>query len=302
MKREIITIDREKCNGCGNCITGCHEGALQLIDGKAALVSELMCDGLGACIGTCPVEAISIEVREADAYDEVKTLRAMLKNGKNVIIAHLKHLKDHRQSEYLRQGIEYLLQQKDNTDLNVDEILQEVHNHVSTGGGKSFAKPIQQMHHHSHMGGCPGSSQRAFSAPQQASVQQAETPSALSHWPIQLHPINPNSAHFHGSNLLLAADCVAFSLGAFHKDFLAGKTLAIACPKLDSNKESYIEKLTALIDEAKVDTITVMRMEVPCCGGLVQMAKMAADKASRKIPIKSITIGIQGDIQESVWI
>ena len=302
MKREIITIDREKCNGCGNCIAGCHEGALQLIDGKAALVSELMCDGLGACIGTCPVEAISIEVREADAYDEVKTLRAMLKNGKNVIIAHLKHLKDHRQSEYLRQGIEYLLQQKDNTDLNVDEILQEVHNHVSTGGGKSIAKPIQQMHHHSHMGGCPGSASRAFSAPQQASAQQAETPSALSHWPIQLHLINPNSAHFHGSNLLLAADCVAFSLGAFHKDFLAGKTLAIACPKLDSNKESYIEKLTALIDEAKVDTITVMRMEVPCCGGLVQMAKMAADKASRKIPIKSITIGIQGDIQESVWI
>lgn len=102
--------------------------------------------------------------------------------------------------------------------------------------------------------------------------------------------------------MLLAADCVAFSLGTFHKDFLAGKTLAIACPKLDSNKESYVEKLTALIDEAKVDTITVIRMEVPCCGGLVQLAKMASEKASRKIPIKSITIGVEGNVQESVWI
>ena len=302
MKREIITIDRDKCNGCGNCITGCHEGALQLIDGKAALVSELMCDGLGACIGTCPVEAITIEVREADAYDEVKTLKAMLKNGKNVIIAHLKHLKDHRQTEYLRLGVEFLLQEKGNVDFSVDEILEEVHNHTSTGGGKSFAKPIQPMHKHAEACGCPGSASKAFHAPQYAPAANSEIPSALSHWPIQLHLINPNSAHFQGSNLLLAADCVAFSLGAFHKDYLTGKTLAIACPKLDSNKDSYIEKLAALIDEAKVDTITVMRMEVPCCGGLVQLAKMASEKATRKIPIKSVTIGVQGDIQESIWI
>lgn len=302
MKREIITIDREKCNGCGNCITGCHEGALQLIDGKAALVSELMCDGLGACIGTCPVGAITIEVREADAYDEVKTLRAMLQNGKNVIVAHLKHLKDHRQSEYLRLGIEFLLQEKSNVAFSVDEILQELHDHVPTGGGKSFAKPVQHAHQPGQACGCPGSAAKSFQSPQYAPSAQAATPSALSHWPIQLHLINPNSAHFQGSNLLLAADCVAFSLGAFHKDFLAGKTLAIACPKLDSNKESYVEKLTALIDEAKVDTITVMRMEVPCCGGLVQLAKMASEKASRKIPIKSITIGVEGNVQESVWI
>ncbi|SDB84240.1 ATP-binding protein [Williamwhitmania taraxaci] len=302
MKREIITIDRDKCNGCGNCITGCHEGALQLIDGKATLVSELMCDGLGACIGTCPVDAISIEVREAVAYDEVETLRAMLKNGKNVIIAHFKHLKDHGEKEYLRLGVEFLLKEKNNVDFSVDEILQEVHNHTSTGGGKSFAKPVQHAHQQGESCGCPGSAAKTFQAPQYAPAAKVATPSALSHWPIQLHLINPNSTHFKDSNLLLAADCVAFSLGAFHKDFLSGKTLAIACPKLDSNKESYVEKLTALIDEAKVDTITIMRMEVPCCGGLTQLVKMASEKASRKIPIKSITVGIEGDIQESVWI
>lgn len=299
MKREIIKIDRDKCNGCGNCITGCHEGALQLIDGKAALVSELMCDGLGACIGKCPVDAITIEVREADAYNEVKTIQEMVKSGKNVIVAHLKHLKEYQQKEYLRQGVEYLLGQKDTLSFSVDDVLQEVHNHESQGNKQQFAKPLASIPHAG--GGCPGSAARAFNVQPQVATS-GEIPSALSHWPIQLHLINPSSGHFTGSNLLLAADCVAFSLGAFHRDYLKGKTLAIACPKLDSNKESYIEKLTALIDEAQIDTITVMRMEVPCCGGLVHLVKLALEKAQRKIPIKSITVGIHGEIQENKWV
>ncbi|HUX54338.1 MAG TPA: 4Fe-4S dicluster domain-containing protein [Williamwhitmania sp.] len=298
MKREIIRIDRDKCNGCGNCISGCHEGALQLIDGKAALISELMCDGLGACIGDCPVGAITIEVREADAYNEVKTIQEMVKSGKNVIVAHLKHLKDYQQKEYLRQGVEFLLTQKETLGFSFDEVLQEVHGHT-TENKQQFAKPMAAMHHAG--GGCPGSVARAFNVQAQATTS-GEIPSELSHWPIQLHLINPSSEHFKGSNLLLAADCVAFSLGAFHRDYLKGKTLAIACPKLDSNKESYIEKLTALIDEAQVDTITVMRMEVPCCGGLVHLVKLALEKAQRKIPIKSITIGIHGEIQENKWV
>lgn len=126
--------------------------------------------------------------------------------------------------------------------------------------------------------------------------------SELTHWPVQLHLINPQSGHFRGSNLLLAADCVAFSLGNFHSNYLKGKTLAIACPKLDSNKESYIEKITSLIDDAQVDTITIMKMEVPCCGGLLQLAKMAMERAKRKVPIKMMTVGIQGDILESTWV
>jgi hypothetical protein len=126
--------------------------------------------------------------------------------------------------------------------------------------------------------------------------------SELTHWPVQLHLINPSTSHFQDSNLLLAADCVAFSMGNFHSDYLKGKTLAIACPKLDSNKDVYVEKITALIDNAQVDTITVMKMEVPCCSGLLQMAKIAMDNATRKVPIKLITVGIQGEILESAWV
>ncbi|MBC7124399.1 MAG: 4Fe-4S binding protein [Bacteroidales bacterium] len=303
MKRDIITIDRDKCNGCGICVSGCHEGALQLIDGKAVLISELMCDGLGACIGECPEGAITIEHREAEPYNEVHTISKMVANGKNTVIAHLKHLKDYNEKEYLRQGVEWLLANRDKFSFSVDEVLQEVHNHskdaCGCGTGEPKVKP-QTMHHHG--GGCPGSAARSFANANPTSDGMVSAKSELTHWPVQLHLINPHSGHFRGSNLLLAADCVAFSMGNFHSQHLKGKTLAIACPKLDSNKESYVEKITALIDDAQVDTITVMRMEVPCCGGLLQLAKMAMERASRKVPIKAITVGIQGEILESTWV
>ncbi|PKP38142.1 MAG: 4Fe-4S ferredoxin [Bacteroidetes bacterium HGW-Bacteroidetes-15] len=304
MKRDIITIDRDLCNGCGNCVSGCHEGALQMIDDKAVLISELMCDGLGACIGDCPVGAITIEHREAEAYDEVLTISKMVVNGKNTVIAHLKHLKDYNEKDYLRQGVEWLLANKDSLNFAVDEVLHEVHNHQPKG--MKAAQPQVHVHAHHHQGGgCPGSMARSFGAgtvAQSNGNSMVSGKSELSQWPIQLHLINPNSGQFQGSNLLLAADCVAFSLGNFHSEHLKGKTLAIACPKLDSNKDVYVEKITALIDNAKIDTITVMKMEVPCCGGLLQMAKIAMDNATRKVPIKLITVGIQGEILESAWV
>lgn len=310
MKRDIITIDRDKCNGCGLCVSGCHEGALQLIDNKAVLISELMCDGLGACIGECPEGAITIEHREAEAYDEALTISKMVGNGKNTVVAHLKHLKDYNEKEYLRQGVEWLLANRDKLNFNLDEVMQEVHNHSKGSAcGCSDNQPKQpqvqvQQHAHHHGGGCPGSAARSFGGGM-AMVQDnamVSGKSELTHWPVQLHLINPQSGHFRGSNLLLAADCVAFSLGNFHSNYLKGKTLAIACPKLDSNKESYIEKITSLIDDAQVDTITIMKMEVPCCGGLLQLAKMAMERAKRKVPIKMMTVGIQGDILESTWV
>lgn len=310
MKRDIITIDRDKCNGCGLCVSGCHEGALQLIDGKAVLISELMCDGLGACIGDCPEGAITVEHREAEAYDEALTISKMVGNGKNTVVAHLKHLKDYNEKEYLRQGVEWLLANRDKLNFNLDEVMQEVHNHSKGSAcGCSDNQPKQpqvqvQQHAHHHGGGCPGSAARSFGGGM-AMVQDnamVSGKSELTHWPVQLHLINPQSGHFRGSNLLLAADCVAFSLGNFHSNHLKGKTLAIACPKLDSNKESYIEKITSLIDDAQVDTITIMKMEVPCCGGLLQLAKMAMERAKRKVPIKMMTVGIQGDILESTWV
>lgn len=315
MKRDIIAIDRDLCNGCGLCVTGCHEGALQIIDDKAVLISELMCDGLGACIGECPEGAISIEHREAEAYDEVLTISKMVANGKNTVIAHLKHLKDYNEKEYLRQGVEWLLANQDKLNFKVEEVLHAVHNHKKAdacgcGDGDSQPKPQVHVQAHNHQGGgCPGSAARSFgnnAATATATAAVADnmisSKSELSQWPIQLHLINPNSGQFQGSNLLLAADCVAFSLGNFHSDYLKGKTLAIACPKLDSNKEIYVEKIAALIDKAQIDTITVMKMEVPCCGGLLQLARMAMEQSTRKVPIKLLTVGIQGDILENTWV
>lgn len=302
MKRDIITIDRDKCNGCGICITGCHEGALQLIDGKAVLVSDLMCDGLGACIGDCPEGAISIEHREAEAYDEVLTISKMVANGKNTVIAHLKHLKDYNETEYLRQGIEWLLANKNKYDFDLEEVLNAVNAHEKD---ESCECTGNEEPKHSG-GGCPGSAALSFkNAAKSTSTNGAEQisgKSELANWPVQLHLINPNSSHFKGSNLLLAADCVAFTMGNFHSEYLKGKTLAIACPKLDSNKESYVEKITALIDRAQIDTITVMRMEVPCCGGLLQLAKMAMDRAQRKVPIKLINVSNRGDVLDTRWV
>lgn len=310
MKRDIITIDRDLCNGCGLCVTGCHEGALQMIDDKAVLISELMCDGLGACIGECPVGAITIEHREAEPYDEVLTISKMVANGKNSVTAHLKHLKDYNEKEYLRQGVEWLLDNQDKYSFKTEEVLHEVHNHVPKNAKAAQASVHEHSHAHAHHhhggGGCPGSMARSFGAgtatTSASNGQMVSGKSELSQWPIQLHLINPNSGQFHGSNLLLAADCVAFSLGNFHSEYLKGRTLAIACPKLDSNKDVYVDKLTALIDNAQVDTITVMKMEVPCCGGILQMAKVAMENASRKVPIKVVTVGIQGEILENAWV
>lgn len=302
MKREIVQIDEDKCNGCGNCIPNCHEGALQIIDGKAVLVSELMCDGLGACLGHCPEGALTIEEREAEAYNEVEVIKEMMNKGKNVIAAHLKHLKEHGETSYLKQGVEYLVQHKSALNFDLMEVIDEVH-HITPKGSQPKPNPqaiaAPAMHHHG--GGCPGSQARSF-APVQQAASSTDTPSALTQWPVQMHLINPMAAYFQGADLLVAADCVAFSLGNFHSKFLQGKKLAIACPKLDSNKEIYQQKITTLIDNARVNTITVMIMEVPCCGGLLQLVTNAAQQANRKVPIKAVTVGIQGDILAEDWV
>jgi NAD-dependent dihydropyrimidine dehydrogenase PreA subunit len=159
-------------------------------------------------------------------------------------------------------------------------------------------------HQHSHNGGsCPGSRERIITpAPADAQHDFAVMASQLTHWPIQMHLINPNSPAYRGADLLLAADCVAFSLGSFHSTFLKNRSLAIACPKLDSGTESYIDKLTTLIETAKVNTITVMMMEVPCCGGLLQMVKSATGRATVKIPVKAVLVSIDGKILKNEWI
>jgi len=127
-------------------------------------------------------------------------------------------------------------------------------------------------------------------------------PSELRQFPVQLHLLNPNGSNFQGANVLLAADCTAFAAGNFHSKFLKGKMLAIACPKLDANIEHYLEKIESMIDDAKIDTLTVLIMEVPCCGGLLGIAKKARDRASRNIPIKAIVLSVQGEVVSEEWI
>ncbi len=217
MKRKIIRIDDDTCTGCGLCIPNCPEGAIQLIDGKARLISDLFCDGLGACLGHCPEGAITVEEREAEPYDEVRAMDGEKKLGESV---------------------------------------------ADTG----------------------------------------TRPSRLTHWPIQLHLVSPLASHYQGADVLLAADCTAFAMGDFHKDFLKGKVLAIACPKLDEGQEAYVEKIRALIDESKIKSLTVMIMQVPCCSGLFRLAKQAASQATRKVPIKCLVVGLQGDILKEEWV
>jgi NAD-dependent dihydropyrimidine dehydrogenase PreA subunit len=297
MKRDILKIDEDLCNGCGNCVPNCHEGALQVIDGKVRLVSELMCDGLGACIGHCPEGAITIESREAESYNETQVMELMKEKGKNTIIAHLKHLKDHGETRFLQEGVAYLKEHRTELKFNLEEVMSEVHNH-----GK--IQLTQSQPHPGGGGGCPGSKSMVIEKPsiQSSNTSLPDQPSELRQWPVQMHLISPNAQYFRSADLLLAADCVAFSMGGFHSKHLKGKSLAIACPKLDQGTDSYVEKLTALIDIAKVNTITVMMMEVPCCGGLLQMVRTASGKASRKVPVKKMIVGINGEILQEEWV
>jgi len=297
MKRTIIKIDEALCNGCEACVSGCHEGALQMIDGKARMVSELFCDGLGACIGDCPVGAITLEEREAEPYDEIATIGRMIPKGENTLIAHLKHLKEHGEVEYLKQGVSYLR----TNDILID--FAQVHNHNGTGcASKPVAVP--QLNQGA---GCPGSREMSFAPAaatpsfKMATPEASTSASQLRQWPVQLHLLNPQAGYFKAADVVLAADCVAFSFADFHNRFLVGKILAIACPKLDSNKESYVEKLNYMIQLSSINTLTVIIMEVPCCGGLLQLANKAVAESGRKIPLKLIVIGTRGDILKEEW-
>jgi len=282
-KRKIIKIDQDKCNGCGLCIPNCPEGAIQIIDGKARLISDLFCDGLGACLGHCPQGAITIEEREAEVYDEKKVMANILKQGKNVIKAHLKHLKEHNQKDYLKEAIGFL--KENNIEIDLEE------------------KEVSEMQYKEHtFKVCPGSKIMDFREKKTQGGETGKRASELRQWPIQLHLVSPSASYYQKADVLLSADCVAYTLGDFHKDYLKGKALAIACPKLDEGQDEYIEKIKSLIDDAKINTLTTIIMQVPCCYGLVNLVQEALKKAKRKIPIKNIVVSLQGDILSEEWL
>ncbi len=293
MQRDIIKIDEDKCNGCGLCVPNCHEGALQIIDGKVRLVSDLMCDGLGACIGHCPEGAITIDRREAEPYDEVRVMEIMVTKGFNTVVAHLRHLREHNETVFLKQGMGYLIANESILNFMVNDVKNAVHQTTKSSEEAGCN------------GGCPGSKTVTFDPSEFKMADQqpkGSIQSQLKQWPVQLHLINPGASHFIGSDLLVAADCSAFTLGDFHQNWLKNKTLVIACPKLDQGKEIYLQKFISLIEQAKVNTITVLIMEVPCCGGLLQLVEMAISRAGRKVPVKAVTVSIRGEILSEEWI
>jgi len=248
-RRTIITIDEAKCNGCGLCIPNCPEGAMQIIDGKARLISDLFCDGLGACIGYCPEGAIALTEREAEPYDEGRAMANIAPQGPGTIRAHLEHLSAHGEDRLLAIALGWL----QTAGIPVPEGFSPV----------PAAKAIPPIRH-----------------------------SALSNWPIQMHLLSPMAPRFKGADVLLSADCVAYAVGSFHASMLDGKTLAIACPKLDEGMDVYREKITALIDHAGIASLTVVMMQVPCCRGLLSVAQQALEQAHRSVPLKAVVVSI----------
>ena len=238
MKRRIIEINREKCNGCGACAAACHEGAIAMVDGKAKLMREDYCDGLGDCLPACPTGAITFVEREAPAYDE----KAVLEN------------KQKKMQEKMKK--------------------------------EGMTLPC----------GCPGSQSKRI---EHTDIADSEVPykssvSRLSQWPVQIKLVPANAPYFEGAKLLIAADCTAYAYAAFHERFIKGHITLVGCPKLDS--VDYSEKLTDIISRNNIKSVTVVRMEVPCCGGLEQAAKTALQKSGKFIPWQVVTISTDGKI------
>ena len=236
MIRQIIHIDEEKCNGCGLCASACHEGAIDIIDGKAKLVRENFCDGFGDCLPNCPTGAITFEEREAPAYDEQAVKKA-----------------------------------------------QE-------------AKKMEEMKHMHHEGGCPGSRMMQFehSEEETAPVMSGKPVSRLAQWPCQIKLVPTEAPFFDGVKLLIAADCTAYAYANMHEDFMKGKVTIIGCPKLDA--VDYSEKLTEIIKNNDIKSVTIVRMEVPCCGGLQRAAEIALRNSGKFIPWQVVTISRDGRI------
>lgn len=270
-KREIIRIDDKKCTGCGQCIPECPEGALQIIDGKARLVSDLFCDGLGACVGHCPEEAMTVEEREAEPYDEDKVMANIVPQGPNTIRAHLAHLKDHGAEKYHRQAIAYL----------------ERHHIELPEEDSSPPLPC----------GCPGSAVRNLECSEgpEADAPAGTRRSRLRNWPIQIMLVPPHAPYLQDADLLIAADCAGAASPNFHDEFVKGRVLLIGCPKLD-DAGFYREKLASMFRANRINSVTVVHMTVPCCFGLVQLVRKAIADAGRPIPFAEVTLGLEGKV------
>jgi len=276
--RKIITIDEDKCNGCGNCISGCAEGALQLINGKARLVKEQFCDGFGDCIGTCPTGALQIVEREADEFDTEAT----------------------RQNLLLTQGIEAVRR--------MDEANAA---HDRGEHPEPTAAPRTATHAHPAGGGCPGMRMRMTatdtkpSAPTPAAgsgLPGQILPSALEQWPVQLHLVQPGAPFFKNKEMAILSTCSPIASADVHWRFIKGRSVIVACPKLDRT-EPYAAKLGEIFKDPTIPKAIIVRMEVPCCGGLTHIVQEARQRSGRQdLVVEEVTIGLDGTIMGTATI
>ncbi len=280
MKRKIIRIDDSKCTGCGLCVPNCAEGAIQLIDGKARLISDLFCDGLGACLGHCPEGAIEIEEREAVPYDEKATMENIVKGGPNTIKAHLEHMVEHDERVYYDQAIEYLKEKG-----------------IIIPNHKDFRSSHDELKGREPCG-CPG--MKSFDLTLEKALNsnnppsKIKQPSELRNWPVQITLAPVRAPYFNNADVFIASDCVSAAYPNFHGDFLKNKVLLIGCPKLDDSM-FYIEKLTEIFKENNIHSISLAIMEVPCCGGLKAIVQRALMNSGKHIPLKFAIISIRGE-------
>ena len=264
MKRKIVEIDAEKCNGCGLCAKACHEGAIAMVDGKARLVKDDYCDGMGDCLPACPTGAITITEREAAAYD---ALAVAARNGE-------------RGMGNGERG----------TGLSQSSATSAPH--TPPAGGPDLRSPGG--------GGCPGKMARAIKRETEDSTLQPGTPtltSQLRQWPVQIKLVPVKAPWFDGAKLLVAADCTAYAYANFHQELMRGRITIIGCPKLDEG--DYTEKLTAILTQNDIKELVIVRMEVPCCGGLERAATNALKASGKFIPWQVVTLSLDGKIIDS---
>ena len=254
MLRQIIHIDEEKCNGCGLCANACHEGAIDMVDGKAKLVREHFCDGFGDCLPACPAGAITFEEREAPAYDE----------------AAVQESKRKKEEEKMTDREKQMMQ----------EMAQHAAGHSCPGSR------FMQLGH--------GDDVQTDNAPAAGSAACAKPVSRLMQWPCQIKLLPAKAPFYDGAKLLIAADCTAYAYANMHEDFMKGKVTLIGCPKLDDI--DYSEKLTQIIRDNDIKSVTIVRMEVPCCGGLQRAAENALRASGKFIPWQVVTISRDGNI------
>jgi NAD-dependent dihydropyrimidine dehydrogenase PreA subunit len=291
VKRSIIKIDEELCDGCGLCIPACPEGALEIVDGKAKVVKEGFCDGLGACLGECPLGALTIEEKVTEKYDEKGVIAHLKEIAPDRLEDHLRHLREHGGVELSRRAGG--MPKPEEGTLKPAEGTRQAAEGTSKPSRASQARAVAGAG--AARPQCPSSRLMQWDRPEPVSQVQGRLESQLRQWPIQLHLVSPIAPYFKNADLALIADCIPFSYANFHNDFLEGNGIAIACPKLD-DISGYVEKLSQIIKVGDIRSIRVVIMEVPCCSGLVHIAREALKKVGGQMPFEVVVVGIKGEL------